>query len=113
MQGFWSQKYPWRDQSTYNNAPCWRCDQLEHHRSDSRQNAQANLVDATHTGYGTFGKQEDLEDFLTLNTFMNSANSSAQFPFGDTKAFMSVDSNCSRYMTGFYKLLDIKPCDIT
>ena len=43
---------------------------------------------------------------------MISATSTVQFPFRDRKALVSVDSNCSRHVTGFYVLLDIKPCDI-
>ena len=43
---------------------------------------------------------------------MISETSTVQFTFGDRKALVSVDSNCSRHMMGFYDLLDIKPCDI-
>ena len=35
------------------------------------------------------------------------------FPFRDRKALVSVDSNCSRHMTGLYDLVDVKPCDIS
>ena len=44
---------------------------------------------------------------------MISANLNIQFPFGDRKALVSVDSNCSRHFTGFYDLLDIKSCNVT
>ena len=43
---------------------------------------------------------------------MISAFSTVQFPFGDRKALVSINSNCSRHMTGFYDLLDVKSCDI-
>ena len=47
-----------------------------------------------------------------MDIFMISAQSSVMFPFGDRKALVSVDSNCSRHITGcYYDLVDIKPCD--
>ena len=48
-----------------------------------------------------------------MDIFMISAQSSIMFRFGDRKALLSVDSSCSRHMTGVYDLVDIKPCDIS
>ena len=53
-----------------------------------------------------------LNEFLHLDIFMISATSTIQFPFEDRKALVSIDSNCSRHMAGFYDLLNVKPCDI-
>ena len=44
--------------------------------------------------------------------FMLNARSTVSFPFGDRKALVSVDSNCSRHMTGFYRLVNARPCHI-
>ena len=43
---------------------------------------------------------------------MISASSTIQFPFGNRRALVSIDSNCSRHMTGFYTLLNSKPCSL-
>ena len=43
---------------------------------------QANLVEDSQVGYGTFGEQGGLEEFSSLNIFMISAQSTLQFPFG-------------------------------
>ena len=43
---------------------------------------------------------------------MISAQSSVTFPFGDRQALVSIDSNCSRHMTGFYTLLNSRPSDV-
>ena len=34
------------------------------------------------------------------------------FPIGDRRALVSIDSNCSRYMTGFYLLSKPTPCNV-
>ena len=81
-------------------------------RRDCRQLAQANLVEDEQEGYGTFGEQGGLNEFSNLDIFMISALSTVQFQFGDRKALVSINSNCSRHMTGFYDLLNVKPCDI-
>ena len=44
--------------------------------------------------------------------FMLNARSTVSFPFGNRKALVSVDSNCSRHMTGFYRLVNARPCHI-
>ena len=69
-------------------------------------------MDDTQEGYGTFGEQGVLNQLSGLDIFMLSATTTVQFPFGDRKALVSINSNCSRHMTGFYDLLDIKPCDV-
>ena len=43
---------------------------------------------------------------------MINGRSSVLFPFGDRKALVSIDSNCSRHMTVFYRLANTKPCHI-
>ena len=83
-----------------------------HQRRDCRLQAQANLVEDEQEGYETFGEQGALNEFSNLDIFMISALSTVQFPFGDRKALVSINSNCSRHMTGFYDLLDVKSCDI-
>ena len=44
--------------------------------------------------------------------FMLSQQSSISFLFRDRKALVSIDSNCSRHMTGFYSLINTKPCSV-
>ena len=44
--------------------------------------------------------------------FMLNARSTVSFPFGDRKALVSIDSNCSQHMTGFYRLVNTRPCHI-
>ena len=53
-----------------------------------------------------------MNEFSDLDIFMISATCTVQFPFRDRKALVSIDSSCSQQMTGFYDLLDVKPCDI-
>ena len=52
------------------------------------------------------------EQFATYGCFMLSQRSTTSFPCGDRKALVSIDSNCSRYMTGFCTLVNIQPCSI-
>jgi len=46
-------------------------------------------------------------------SFMMDAQTTVQLPFGDRKVLVSVDSNCSKHMTGFYALQYAKPLAIT
>ena len=56
---------------------------------------------------------QDLTDDLSYSfCFMMSDQSTINFPFGDRQALVSIDSNCSRHMTGFYRLQDAKPCHV-
>ena len=61
----------------------------------------------TQEGYGTFSGQGVLNQLSGLDIFMLLATSTVQFPFGDRKALVSINSNCSRHIMGFYDLLDI------
>ena len=55
---------------------------------------------------------EGEQQFELNGVFMLSQQSSISFPFGDRKALVSIDSNCSRHMTGFYSLINTKPCSV-
>ena len=45
---------------------------------------------------------QELGDELSHTyAFVISAQSSVTFPFGDRQVLVSIDSNCSRHMTGF------------
>ena len=61
--------------------------------------------------YNTTGEEEQFE---LSGVFMLSQQSSISFPFefGDRKALVSIDSNCSPHMTGFYLLINTKPCSV-
>ena len=52
------------------------------------------------------------QDFSGFHIFMISGSSTIKFPFGDRRELVSIDSNCSHHMTGFYDLLDTTPCDV-
>ena len=71
-----------------------------------------NLVQTNTAGYGTFNDGGVDVDFALFDIFMITTNSSITFLFGDRKALVSVDSNCSRHMTRFYDRVDTKPCDV-
>ena len=43
---------------------------------------------------------------------MMNAATTLSFPFGERKALISIDSNCSRHMTGYYSLMQTKPCTV-
>ena len=56
---------------------------------------------------------QELGDELShAYAFMISAQSSVTFPFGSREALVSIDSNCSRHMAGFYMLLNFRPSDV-
>ena len=45
-------------------------------------------------------------------SFMMTERSTVNFPFGDRRVLVSIDSNCSKHMTGFYRLSDPIPCNV-
>ena len=83
-------------------------------RSQCRARAQANLVDEGPTQSQEFygGSTGIEQDFSCFHIFMISNSLTIQYPFGDRKALVSIDSNCSRHMPGFYDLLDTTQCDV-
>ena len=65
--------------------------------------------------YPTYTDQyvDDITDDLQHTfVFMISEQSTLTFPFGDRRALVSIDSNCSRHMTGFYTLHNPTNCHV-
>ena len=58
------------------------------------------------------GVQEIKDDFNYSFCFMMNAATTLSFPFSERKALISIDSNCSRHMTGYYLLSFTQPCTI-
>ena len=79
--------------------------------------AHVHLVNsaARHNNYSNYGDQsvEDITDDLQHTyVFMISESSTLTFPFGDRGALVSIDSNCSKHMTGFYTLHNPTTCNV-
>ena len=68
---------------------------------------ETNLLKTLLTTYST----QELKNFQVF-VFMISKKSTLTFPFGDRRALVSIDSNCSRHMTGFYTLHNPADCNI-
>ena len=68
---------------------------------------ETNLLKTLLTTYST----QELKNFQVF-VFMISEKSTLTFPFGDRRALVSIDSNCSRHMTGFYTLHNPADCNI-
>ena len=83
------------------------CVQRGHFVRECPQRARNAMVSEVPGNNNSTQEESDLSaQFATYGCFMMSQRSTISFPFGDRKALVSIDSNCSRH------LVNIQPCSI-